>query len=140
MDALARLLRGVPIGPRPNVRAAIAAIDVPRIRIEGNLVPGGVFTVTQSGTPGDLYFIIFSPVLAPSPVHLPPYSYMFLGNPFRRTHSGTIGAGGEATYMATLPNNPALSGTTYGYFQGWARFGAGPGVGSFANYAPLNVL
>ena len=131
---------GVYIGPRPDVRAAIEVLGVPRIRIEGNLVPGGTFSVTQSGTPGDLFFVVFSPVLAATPLHVPPYSYMFLGSPFRRTHSGMIGAGGEATYMATLPNNPALSGTTYGYFQGWARFTAGPGVGSFANYAPLDVL
>jgi serine protease len=131
---------GVYIGPRPNVRAAIAVLGVPRIRIDGNLVPGGTFSVTQSGTPGDLFFVVFSPVLAPTPLYVPPYSYMFLGNPFRRTHSGTIGGNGEATYMATLPNDPALSGTTYGYFQGWARFTTGPGVGSFANYAPLNVL
>lgn len=131
---------GVYIGPRPNVRAAIEVLGVPRIRITGNLVPGGTFRVTQSGTPGDLFFVVFSPVLAPTPLHVPPYSYMFLGNPFRRTHSGTIGANGEAAYMATLPNDPALSGTTYGYFQGWARFGSGPGVGSFANYAALNVL
>jgi hypothetical protein len=131
---------GGPIGPRPNVRAAIAALDVPRIRIEGNLVPGGAFSVTQSGTPGDLFFVVFSPNLAASPLHAPPYSYFFLGQPFRRTHSGIIGGNGEASYMATLPNDPGLSGTTYGYFQGWARFNFGQGVGSFANYVALQVL
>ena len=74
-----------------------------------------------------------------TPALIPPYGYLFLGNPFFRLQTSTLPPNGVGVYNDTLPNDPGLSGTTFGYFQGWARFNSGPGVGSFANYEPLEV-
>jgi serine protease len=126
------------IGPRPNVRAAIDLLQIPKIETSGNLVVGGTVVVTLFGQPGDTYTLGFSPSLLPTPVYTPPYGYRYLGQ-ISRTASGTIPASGRETLSFPIPNNPNLSGTTVGYLQGGLTFASGPGTGSYTNYAPIDI-
>jgi len=128
---------GGSIGPRPNVRAAIDSLNLPRIEVSGNLVPGGQYTVTSQGPGNAVYVLTFAAGLRNNPWSSP-WGEFFLASPWGRVKSGILPASGVADFQATIPNDPALSGTTYGYYQGWQRF-AGTNGGSFANYAPINV-
>ncbi|TDJ71262.1 MAG: hypothetical protein E2O39_08625 [Planctomycetota bacterium] len=130
---------GGQIGPRPDVRAAIAQLGIPRIAVAGNLVPGGSYTVTHTGDAGDLYVICFSPEFLLSPIQIPPYGSLYLGSPFFRIQTGVLSASGEASYSASIPNDGTLAGTTIGYYESWQRFQSGPGGGTFTNYVPIEV-
>lgn len=126
------------IGPRPDVRAAIAQLGVPSLSLGGNLVPGGFVEITIEGTPGDAFQVGYSRDLLAAPTHLPPFGYRYLGS-LRTTASGTIGASGSTTLSYPIPNNGGLSGKTIGYVQARAIFASGPGTGSFSNYAPIEI-
>lgn len=125
------------IGPRPNVRAAIAALNLPRIEVSGNLVPGGNYSVSSRGPVGAAYALVFGPSLR-NDRWLSPWGEFFLADPWTRVDSGVIPASGFASFIDTIPNDSALSGTTYGYFQGWQRY-PGTNGGSLANFAPVDV-
>ena len=126
------------IGPRPDVRAAIAQLGVPTVSVGGSLIPGGSVEVTIAGTPGDGFQLGYSRQLLAAPAHLPPLGYRYLGS-LRTTASGTIGASGSTTLSFPIPNNGGLSGKTVGYVQAAVFFQAGSGTGSFTNYAPIEV-
>jgi subtilase family protein len=126
------------IGPRPNVRAAIDMIQVPKISLGGNLVVGGTAVVTISGASGDSYTLGFSPDMLPAPTYNPPYGYRYLGS-LTRSATGTLPASGTVVLSFPIPNDPNLSGKRVGYIQGGLTFSAGPGTGSYTNYAPLDI-
>lgn len=126
------------IGPRPNVRAAIAALAIPTLTLGGTLVPGGTAVVEVTGTPGDAFRVGFSRTLAAAPAHLPPYGYLFLG-PLSRQLAGTIGTGGVGTVQNGIPADPNLSGQTIGYLQARVTFSVSPGVGTLTNWVPVAI-
>lgn len=129
---------GGQIGPRPDVKAAIASIGVPTISLSGNLVPGGTLVVAISGSPGDDYTLGFSNNLLPTPSHITPYGYRYIGG-LKQSVTGTIPGGGVETLTFNIPNDSNLSGQTVGYLQAAITFFSGPGVGTFTNYAPLEI-
>lgn len=126
------------IGPRPNVKAAIASIGVPTISLSGNAVPGGTLVVDIAGNAGDSYMLGFSNHLLSSPIHLAPYGYRYLGG-VKQQAFGTIPTGGVETLTFSIPDNSSLSGKTIGYVQAAVTFSSGPGTGSFSNYAPVRI-
>jgi len=126
------------IGPRPDVRAAIEALGLPRIAVSGNLVPGGDYTVTSYGPPNAACVLIFGPTLRSDRLPISPYGQLFLANPWGRVVSAAIPPSGEFEFDATVPNDGGLSGTTLGYYQGWQRY-PGTNGGAFVNYAPVDV-
>jgi Subtilase family len=126
------------IGPRPDVRAAIAQLGVPTVSVGGSLIPGGSVDITIAGTPGDSFQLGYSRQLLAAPAHLPPLGYRYLGA-LRTTASGTIGANGSTTLSYPIPSNGGLSGKTVGYVQAAVFFQSGPGNGSFTNYMPIEV-
>lgn len=128
---------GGQIGPRPNVRDAIAARNLPRIEVSGNLVPGGNYTVNSKGPAGAVYVLVFSSTLR-NDRWTSPWGEMFLASPWTRVVSGVLPGSGSIDYNASIPNDGSLSGTTFGYYQGWQRY-VGTNGGSFANYAPVEV-
>jgi serine protease len=130
---------GPPIGPRPDLRAALTRLGVPRLELRGDLVPGGAFDVEQIGSPGNPFVILFAPTLRPDPLQMAPFGELFLDQPLRRALGGTLGAGGRALFAGSIPNDPVLTGTTLGHFQGWELFTNGPGIGAFTNYETLTV-
>jgi hypothetical protein len=132
---------GGQIGPRPNVRAALLALQVPRCSIAGNLVPGGNYTVTNYGQPNDACVLVFGVgINTATPFHSPPYGYFLLQGGINRVLAGVIDGLGQLDYNDSIPNIPGLSGTTIGYYQTWQRFQNGQsGVGAFGNYVPIEV-
>lgn len=126
------------IGPRPNVRAAIAAAGVPTLTVGGNLIPGGTAQITITGTPGDTFQFGFSTEELAAPQHLPPYGYRFIGT-LRIQRSGVIGAGGSTTMNFPIPNNSGLSGKRVGFAQAAVTYSSGGGTGTFTNYAPVDI-
>jgi hypothetical protein len=127
------------IGPRPNLRAAIPYLNLPRVDLEGPLTIGSDYSVVQRGEPGDVQALIFSPVIASDPHFHSIYGDLFLDRPVTRVLTSLLDVNGEATHTATIPDDPALIGATLGYFQGWQRFQNASGVGTFTNYVPLTV-
>ncbi len=130
---------GNPIGPRPDLRRALAALGVPRLELLGPATPGSSYRVIQHGRSGSPYYIAFAPTLRTIPLQLPPYGEFFLAAPMRRIAGGLLGAEGKAAFLGSIPNDPALVGTTLGYFQGWERFPGSSTGGAFTNYEPLTV-
>lgn len=128
---------GGQIGPRPDVRAAIEELNLPRIEVAGDFVPGGDVTVTQRGPVGAVYALTASAELRATPL-LSPFGEFFLADPWQRVNAGVLDGSGSATFDFTIPNDPILVGTTYRYLQGWMRF-PGTGSGSFANFLPVDV-
>jgi serine protease len=126
------------IGPRPNVRAAIAQLGVPTVSVGGNLIPGGSVDITITGTPGDSFQLGYSRQLLAAPTHQAPFGYRYLGS-LKTTAAGTIGASGSTSLSYPIPNNGGLSGKTIGYLQAVVFFQSGTGTGSFTNYAPIEV-
>lgn len=127
------------IGPRPDVRAAIEDLNLPRIALDGDRSPGGTYTVTNRGVPGDTAVLLFATDLRPTPVHRVPYGYLFLETTLKRLQTGPLDGQGELVFTATIPAG-ATPGTTLGYFQNWQRFQNGqPGLGAFGNLVPLVV-
>ncbi len=129
---------GGQIGPRPNVRAALESLNMPRIAVGGNLVPGGTVTVTLNSEAGESYALGFSPDLLAVPDYLPPYGYRFLDN-LDQTVFGTIPVGGQEVLNFPIPNNSSLSGKTVGYIQGAVTFTGRPGTGTFTNVLPVEI-
>jgi len=119
------LASGGYIGPRPDIRAALADLDVPRISLVGALTPGSSYEVVSQGAPGDLQVTIASASLRSVPFTIAPYGQLFLEAPLRRADTGVLDSSGEARYPATVPNDPALIGSTIAYYQGWQRFVGG---------------
>lgn len=130
---------GGQIGPRPNLRAAISYLNLPRIELTGPLTIGTNYDVVQHGEPGDLQVLIFSPAMAPNPHFHSVYGDLFLQRPIMRTLMSTLDGAGEATYTSSIPNDVALIGLTIGYYQGWQRFRSGPGTATFTNYVAISV-
>ena len=130
---------GNPIGPRPDLRRALAALGVPRVELVGPLTPGSQYRLVQHGRTGNPYFIAFAPTLRAVPLQIAPLGEFFLGAPLRRVAGGLLGAEGKAAYLGSVPNDPALAGTTLGYFQGWEFLGGTATGGAFTNYEPLTV-
>ncbi|TAH37905.1 MAG: hypothetical protein EYC70_06880 [Planctomycetota bacterium] len=126
------------IGPRPDVRAAIAALGIPTLSLSGTLIPGGTAIAELTGTPGDPFTVLFSRTLAAVPAYNPPYGYLYLG-PVIRQVSGTIGAAGTGTVSQLIPNNPNFSGRTIGYIQASATFMTSPGTGTYSNWLPVDI-
>jgi len=129
---------GGQIGPRPDVRAGIAALAIPTLSVAGTLVPGGTADFTVTGSVGSRFVIAFANDLLATPAYNPPYGYLYLDTP-TRTARGIIGAGGSTTLSFPIPPNPALSGTRIGFVQSRVNF-AGPGVGTFTNYVPVDIM
>lgn len=131
---------GGQIGPRPNVHAAIEDLNFPRISVSGNLVPGGSFTVTSHGVPGDGVVMVFgSSVNVHTPNHVFPYGYFMLSGTIKRVVGGALDGNGELSYTEAIPANTP-PGTTLGYYLTWQRFLSGqPGVGAFGNYVAIEV-
>ncbi len=130
---------GGPIGPRPNLRAAIPFLNLPRIDLEGPLTIGSDYSVVHHGEPGDLQLIIFSPRTPDTPHFHSIFGNLFLDRPITRVLTSVLDATGQATYTATIPNDPALVGMTLGYFQGYQRFQTMTGVGTFTNFVTITV-
>ena len=125
------------IGPRPDVRAAIAVLNLPRIEVSGNPAPGGMYTVTSSGPVGAIYALTAGASLRNDP-WFSPFGEFFLANPWQRVTAGVMPPAGRVDFQAQVPNDAGLSGTTYLHYQGWMRY-AGTSGGSFSNYAPVEV-
>lgn len=123
------------IGPRPDVRAAVRALGIPEIAVTGNLVPGGEAVVTSYGESGDAYRVYYSSTLASTPIHTPPYGYVYLGGNATLAARGTIGANGTATNTISIPIN--ASGTYY--VQGLQFFNNKPGTGSVSNFVQVDI-
>lgn len=128
---------GGQIGPRPDVRGAIASLGVPTLTFSGNLVPGGSVDVTLSANPNDVYTLQFSRSLANGSSYVAPFGYLYLG-PIARSASGVVPAGGVQTISFGLPSNPALSGRTLGYGVGEVTYAAAIG-GAYTNVAALTL-
>ncbi|KAA3614386.1 MAG: hypothetical protein DWQ01_01400 [Planctomycetota bacterium] len=127
------------IGPRPDVRLALERLQVPKVIIAGNLVPGGSGTATIYGPSGDTFHMMYSKTLAATPAYMPPYGYLYLSTPLDRHEIDVLPASGQFTYNFNIPNNGGLSGTTIGYVQGAVLFNTLPGTGTFTNYYPIEV-
>ncbi len=128
---------GGAIGPRPDLRAALSRLRVPRIALTGPFTPGSSFEVELHGPPGAVYLLFTSPSLRAVPLPIPPYGFLLLANPIARTSVGHLNGSGRATYTGTIPDD-AIPGQTFAIFQAWQRYG-GPGVGAFTNYVELVV-
>lgn len=126
------------IGPRPNVRAAIAQLAIPTVSVGGSLIPGGSVEITIAGPPGSRFKLGFSRQLLAAPAHLPPLGYRYLAK-LQTTASGKIGAAGSTILSYPIPNNGGLSGQTVGYVQAAVYFRRGTAGGSFTNYLPIEV-
>ncbi|MEM8710174.1 MAG: S8 family serine peptidase, partial [Planctomycetota bacterium] len=127
------------IGPRPNLRAAIPYLNLPRIDLEGELTIGSEYTITQNGRPGDLQVIAFSPRTPLNPHFHNIYGDLFLDRPIMRVNASILDSNGEATFTASIPDDAALVGMTIGYYQGWQRFETDPGTGTFTNFVQVSV-
>ena len=132
---------GPNIGPRPNVRAAIESLGFPVVDISGTLVPGGSYTATSNGAPGDGCVMVFGTAIRDvSPIPVPPYGYFMLAGSLTRKTSGALDGTGQLSYSEAIPADPNLSGTTLGYCLTWQRFLSGqPGVGAFGNVAAIEI-
>jgi subtilisin family serine protease len=132
---------GPAIGPRPDVRSAVEALGFPVVNISGNLVPGGTYTATSNGVPGDGCVMVFGTAIRDvNPVAAPPYGYFMLAGNLTRKQAGALDATGKLSYSETIPADPNLSGTTLGYYLTWQRFLSGqPGIGAFGNVAAIEI-
>ena len=132
---------GPNIGPRPDVRAAVESLGFPVVDISGTLVPGGSYTATSTGAPGDGCVMVFGTAIRDvSPIAVPPYGYFMLAGGLTRKQSGALDAAGLLSYSEAIPPDPNLSGTTLGYCLTWQRFLSGqPGIGAFGNVAPIEI-
>ncbi len=129
---------GGQIGPRPNVRAALAQLGMPRIEATGSWTPGGFVQVDSEGAAGDPYCILLGYSLASDPVAVPPFGYLFLNAPFFCIRIGNLDLSGQATDIASIPNNPALIGKV-GYLQEVQTFFSGPGTGGLTNWERIEI-
>ncbi len=132
---------GPAIGPRPDVRAAVEALGFPTLAVSGNLIPGGSYTATSQGVPGDGCVMIFGTAMADvNPLAVPPYGYFMLSGSLQRKHSGALDASGQLSYSEAIPPDASLAGTTLGYMLTWQRFLSGqPGTGAFGNTAAIQI-
>ncbi|MFT4541715.1 MAG: serine protease [Planctomycetota bacterium] len=130
---------GGQIGPRPDIRAAINDLDLPRLSLSGSLQIGSNYAITNFGAPGDLSVIAFGPDLRINPGDFGIYGHLFLKNPITRVQNTALDAFGTATYLDSIPNIPGLIGTTIGYYQAFQRYGSAAGLGVFTNYVPITV-
>ena len=130
---------GGQIGPRPNIRAALVQLNVPTLSVTGPLTIGSNYLVTNQGEPGDLSVIAFAAQLRTLPGSLGAYGNLFLASPAFRVSSHPLDVFGQWSYQDTIPNDSSLIGTTIGYYQGFQRFGHGPGLGVLTNYVPITV-
>jgi subtilisin family serine protease len=132
---------GPNIGPRPDVRSAIQSLGFPIVDISGTLVPGGSYTATSNGNPGDGCVMVFGTAIRDvSPIAVPPYGYFMLAGSLTRKKSGALNAMGQLSYSEAIPADPNLSGTTLGYCLTWQRFLSGqPGIGAFGNVAAIEI-
>ena len=127
------------IGPRPDVRAAIEAMDFSRIDVQGPLTPGSDFDINMnSSATGGAYIIVRSPSVRETPYHIPPYGFLLGDPPFRRVHIGVLDNQGNGTYTGTIDAG-AQVGDSVGVFQGWTRYPSGPGTGALTNYIEVVV-
>jgi len=129
---------GHKIGPRPNVRAGIQALDIPILSVGGNLIPGGQVDFDLEASAGDTYRLMFSRSLATTPAHITPFGYLFLG-PITNTIPGTVPGSGVDSLSFQIPNNPAFSGSILGYVQIEVTFANGVGTGAYSNYTPIPI-
>lgn len=128
---------GGQVGPRPDIRAAIDFLNLPRIEVTGTPTPGAPYTVTSRGPANSFYALVFSNNLRVAPWQTS-FGQLFLARPWGRVSSGILPANGEADFDTSIPNDSTLAGTTFGYYQGWQRE-SGSAQGTFANYAPIAV-
>ncbi|MEO2161655.1 MAG: S8 family serine peptidase [bacterium] len=132
---------GPNIGPRPDVRAAVESLGFPIVNVSGTLVPGGSYTATSNGAPGDGCVMVFGTGISDvNPISVPPYGYFMLAGSLTRKKSGALDLVGQLSYSEAIPADPNLSGTTLGYCLTWQRFLSGqPGIGAFGNVAAIEI-
>lgn len=122
------------IGPRPNVRAAIESLNLPRIAL-GAVSPAAA-TIQIKGQAGDDYVLLYATAVRTAPVQLDPFGYLFLGGRVGTAAQGTIPPSGVAEVTLPVAPDPGLPGVPAGaYFQAVEVFRNGqPGTGAFTNY------
>ena len=125
---------GGQIGPRPNVRAAIRALGIPELLVEGTFVPGGQLQISSIGEAGDSYFgFLTVNGQREAALHVRPFGYFFLANPVVVFAAGSIGPTGVSTDVIPIPNSPLMSGVVV-RVQELQIFNNKPGTGSLSNH------
>ncbi len=125
------------IGPRPDLRAAIEELGIPRVELKGALTPGSPYQVHLAGPSRGYYALFFSASLREEPLSVPPFGYLLLGDPVRSVSVGKLGPQGSVTHPGMIPAD-ALPGTTIGYYQALVRH-ADARHGGYTNYDALTV-
>jgi hypothetical protein len=127
------------IGTRPNLRAALAALGIPRLGILSNTGPGGSITFGHDGVPASaaLLYVAAAPQTPPLPFE--PFGELLLElqSAFLLT-SASLDAGGHGESVLPLPPSGPLSGTTF-WLQAIQLF-PGAGNGSFTNLVSVRLL
>jgi len=126
------------IGPRPDCRAAIEAMGVPRIELSGSTGPGDTFAIHSKGIPNSITILLQGSDLRANPLPIAPYGFLWLKNPIVRIDIGPLDGNGDRTYQETIPAG-APSGSLHAYYQGWHRYPSGPGIGALTNYVEVIV-
>jgi hypothetical protein len=121
------------IGPRPNVRKAIAALGLPRISVVDAPAVGSRYQILVDGPARSAYLLYLSPALRATPLLRPPSGYLLLDDPVL-IGLGRLDERGEATFTVKVPAG-ALPGTL-GFLQ--ARVSSpSRGVAAYTNYVEM---
>lgn len=126
------------IGPRPDVRAAIEDLNLPRVRSRVRVKAHGTIVIGLVGDPGDDMVLLFSPRLRSEPLFLP-FGRLFLGSPLNRVRAARVPASGELEFELGVPAEAAVFSTALGYAQAWRMAADGDGPGHLTNYIALEL-
>ncbi len=123
------------IGPRPNVRKAIAALGLPRISVVDAAVVGSRFRIEVDGPARSACVLYFSPALRATPLLRPPSGYLLLDDPVQLLGLGRLDERGAATFTVKIPAG-TLPGTL-GFLQARVYIPSARGGAAYTNYAEL---
>lgn len=122
------------IGPRPNVRKAIAALGLPRIAVVDTPAPGSRYQIQLAGPARSAYVLYLSLGLRATPLPRPPSGFLLLDDPVQLLGLGRLDERGEATFTVKVPAGTAPG--TRAFLQ--ARVSSpSRGVLTYTNYVEL---
>lgn len=125
------------IGPRPNVRKAIAALGLPRLSVLDAPDAGSHFRIQVDGPARSACLLYLSPALRATPLLQPPSGYLLLDEPVQLVALGKLDASGQATFTVKVPagNVPG----TFGFLQARVFVPTRRAIASYTNYVELVV-
>jgi serine protease len=120
------------IGTRPDLRAALAGLGIPRLSSAGSTGPGGLLSLVQDGVPSSFAAIYAATAPQVPPLPIEPFGELLLqpGLAFPLT-SGLLDGAGHLDTALPLPPTGPLAGTTL-WLQSVHVFPGAAG-GSFTN-------